>query len=98
MSKQVTEPKHTRPAHEVRIGLVKAAIWANPTEDGVRHNVTFERCYRQNEEWKSTTSFGRDHLLKLAKVAEEAHSWITKQGVSKRANDVLTRGALPKTR
>lgn len=52
MSKQTNETKHTRPAHEIRIGLIEAAIWANPTEDGVRHNVTFERCYRENEEWE----------------------------------------------
>jgi len=98
MSKQTNEPKHARPVHEVRIGLIKAAIWSNRSEDGVRHNVTFERCYRENEEWKSTNSFGRDDLLKLAKVADEAHSWITKQGPPKKGNDVLARGALPKAR
>ncbi len=98
MSKQTNEPKHARPVHEVRIGLIKAAIWSNRSEDGVRHNVTFERCYRENEEWKSTTSFGRDDLLKLAKVADEAHSWIMKQGATKSGSETLARGALPKAR
>ena len=96
MSKQTTETKKARPVHEVRIGLIKAAIWANRTEEGVRHNVTFERCYKDSEEWKTATSFGRDDLLTLAKVADEAHSWITQQRIAKGGKAVLARGTLPK--
>ena len=77
MFKLATEAKPIRPAHEVRIGLIKAAIWANDQGDAVRYNVTFERRYKDGEDWKSSASFGRDDLLKLAKVADEAHSWIT---------------------
>ena len=65
-----------KPAHEVRVGSVKAAIWENPTDNGVRHNVTFERLYKSDDEWKQTQSFGRDDLLVLAKVADQAHTWI----------------------
>ena len=43
---QTTQTRNTRPVHEVRIGLIKAAIWGNTTEEGIRHNVTFERRYR----------------------------------------------------
>lgn len=69
-----------KPVHEVRLGMVKAAIWRNDTETGVRYNVTFARLYRDGEEWKSTDSFGRDDLLMLAKVADMAHSWIYEVG------------------
>ena len=65
-----------QPVHEVRLGGIKAAIWQNQTEAGVRYNVTFERLYHQEGEWRSTTSFGRDDLLLLGKVADRAHSWI----------------------
>ena len=65
-----------KPIHEVRIGAIKAAIWKNETEAGVRHNVTFSRLYRDGEQWRSTESFGRDDLLLVAKVADRAHSWI----------------------
>ena len=68
-----------KPVHEVRLGSIKAAIWANETENGVRHNVTVSRIYRDAEEWKSTDSFGRDDLLVLAKVVDQAHSWICAQ-------------------
>ena len=65
-----------QPAHEVRLGAIKAAIWQNETEAGVRFNVTFERLYKDGEQWRSTDSFGRDDLLLLGKVADLAHSWI----------------------
>lgn len=73
------ENSRERPAHEVRFGTVKAAIWKNTTDKGVRFNVTFSRSYKDSEEWKSTDSFGRDDLLAVAKAANEAHSWIFAQ-------------------
>ncbi|TWU56006.1 hypothetical protein [Rubripirellula reticaptiva] len=66
----------TRPVHEVRLGVVKAAIWANDTDNGVRHNVTVSRIYKDGEEWKDSTSFGRDDLPLVAKVCDQAHTWI----------------------
>ena len=70
-----------KPIHEVRLGLIKAAVWRNETETGVRYNVTFCRVYRDKEgdNWKSTDSFGRDDLLLVAKVSDQAHSWIYAQ-------------------
>lgn len=66
-----------RPIHVARIGRVKAAVWANETENGVRHNVTLQRIYVDAEgHWQSTDSFGRDDLLLVGKVASLAHSWI----------------------
>jgi hypothetical protein len=65
-----------RPVHEVRLGHIKAAIWENPAGDVVRYNVTFSRIYKDQAEWKSSDTFGRDDLLVLAKVADQAHSWI----------------------
>lgn len=72
-----------KPVHEVRLGAVKAAVWKNDTENGVRYNTTFARLYKDGDEWKNTDSFGRDDLLVLAKVADQAHSWIHAQGQEK---------------
>jgi hypothetical protein len=69
-----------KPAREVRIGAIKAVIWANDTQNGTRHNVTFARLYKDDDGWKESTSFGRDDLLLLAKVADQAHTWIHEQG------------------
>lgn len=73
-----TETK--KPVHEIRLGAIKAAIWANDTQNGVRHNVTLQRLYKDEDEWKSSDSFGRDDLLMVAKVANLAHTWIFEQG------------------
>ena len=69
----------SKPAHELRFGSVKAAIWRNETENGYRFNTTFTRSYKDGEQWHSTDSFGRDDLLVVAKLADLAHSWIHAQ-------------------
>lgn len=79
------EPMHgpgakARPVHELRLGGIKAAIWRNETETGVRYNSTFERVYRDGETWRSTSSFGRDDLLLLSKLADQTHTWIMNRG------------------
>jgi hypothetical protein len=68
-----------KPVHEIRIAGVKAAIWENETQNGTRHNVTVCRLYKDGEQWKQTESFGRDDLLVLAKVLDQAHTWIFEQ-------------------
>ncbi len=66
-----------KPAHEVRLGRIKGVVWANEMEGGgVRHNVQISRLYKDGDAWKDTTSFGRDDLPLVAKVADLAHSWI----------------------
>lgn len=67
------------PAHETRLGGIRASIWKNVTENGPRFNTTFERSYRDGEEWKTSDSFGRDDLLTLGFVAQEALRWIVAQ-------------------
>jgi len=64
-----------KPVHTIRLGRIKAAIWANQTEVGVRHNVTVQRLYKKGDEWLSTESFGRDDLPLVCKVLDMAHTW-----------------------
>lgn len=65
-----------RPAHEVRLGRIKAVIWANATASGTRHNVTITRLYKDGDEWKDSSSFGREDLPLVSKVADIAHTWV----------------------
>jgi len=44
----------TKPAHEIRFGAIKAAIWENETAKGSRFNVTISRLYKDGESWKLT--------------------------------------------
>ena len=64
------------PAHEIKLGRIKATVWANQTETGTRYNVTIARLYRDEDVWKESTSFGRDDLPLVAKVADFANTWI----------------------
>src|SRR3954470_13410707 len=73
-------PDRNRPVHSVRLRNIRAAIWANESEQGTRYNTTFCRLYKDGEGfWRSTDSFGRDDLLLLAKVSDLAHTWISDQ-------------------
>ncbi len=65
-----------RPVHEVRLGRIKAVIWENETKDGIRHNITLTRIYKDGGQWKDSTSFGRDDLPLVMKVADKAHTWV----------------------
>ena len=74
------EPKaeaaaNRKPIHEIRMGRIKAAIWQNETDNGIRYSQV-GRLYRDGESWKQTESFGRDDLPVLAKVADQAHTFI----------------------
>ena len=68
-----------KPAHEIRLGRIKASIWANETERGTRYNVNVSRIYKEGEQWKATESFGRDDLPLVCKVMDQAHTWIFEQ-------------------
>ncbi|MSR59791.1 MAG: hypothetical protein EXS05_19490 [Planctomycetaceae bacterium] len=72
-----------RPVQEIRLGRIRAAIWENETENGLRHNVTLTRLYKDGDQWKDSTSFGRDDLPLLAKVCDQAHTWIFAQAAER---------------
>ena len=89
-------PMKNKPIHEVRLGSIKAVVWRNETETGVRYNVTFSRLYKEGDQWKSTESFGRDDLLLLGKVANDAHSYICQR--SQEQDDSAKAPVLPPVR
>lgn len=75
-----TKPKpkeaKNRPVHEIRFGRIRAAIWQNETDSGTFYNVTISRLYKDGDDWKDSTSYGRDDLPLVAKVCDQAHTWI----------------------
>lgn len=84
MMSSVDNTSHRAPVHQVRLGRIKAAIWENATEHGVRHNVSIVKIYKDGEHWKETSYFGRDDLPLVLKVADISHSWIYEHSVSQR--------------
>lgn len=70
--------QHQPPVHRIRAGTVQASVWSN-TSDALQKeyfSVTFSRRFRQGEEWKESKSFHRNDLPTLAKIANDAHTWI----------------------
>ena len=41
-----------------------------------RYSVTPSRAYKQGDQWKESDRFDFEDLLPLAKLLDEAHSWI----------------------
>jgi hypothetical protein len=75
MKNETTNDKN-RPAHEVRYGGIKAVIWRNATSNGVMHNVTLARLYKEGDEWRETSGFNTEDLPVIAKLAYDVHTWI----------------------
>ena len=68
-----------KPAAKVTLYPISAAIWRNENEGRAFYSATFERSYRDDAgNWKSTSSFNSGDLLLLAKVADLAHTEISK--------------------
>lgn len=65
-----------KPAAVFKLGAIQAAVWRNHSEKGAYYNVTIVRRYLDGETWKSSTSFGLMDLPLVAKVADQAHSFI----------------------
>ena len=71
-----------KPVHTIRLGRIKATIWANQSQNGPWYSVQVCRVYRNGDEWKQSDSFGRDDLLLVCKVLDQAHTWIYQQAHS----------------
>jgi hypothetical protein len=76
--------KSNKPAHTIRRFSLKAAIWRNESEKGPWYSVTLSRRYKQGEEFKDVSSFNANDLLPMAKMLDEADSWIAQQQQSDR--------------
>jgi len=71
-----------KPAHEIRLGRIRASIWANNGDNrAVWFNVSLTRLYKDGEQWKDSSTFRRDDLPVVAKVVDMAYAWIWGQEV-----------------
>ena len=65
------------PVQTFRLGRIKAAVWENETDQKKFYNVTFARTYVDDQKnYHDTDSFGRDDLPLVAKLADQAHTFI----------------------
>ena len=65
------------PLKTLRLGRIKATVWENEADQKKFFNVTFARTYLDDaKNFHDTDSFGRDDLPLVAKLADQAHSFI----------------------
>src|SRR6185369_4953806 len=69
----------SQPVNKIRHGSVSASIWRQETEKGPMFNVTFQRSYKDGDDWKNSTSFGVKNLLVLGLISARAFEWIGSQ-------------------
>src|SRR5258708_301159 len=69
----------SQPIHKIRHGAINASIWRQETNKGPMFNVTFQRAYKDGDDWKNSASFGRKDLLVLGFIAARAFEWIGTQ-------------------
>jgi hypothetical protein len=79
-----------KPSHEIRLGRIRAAIWANENgqTNDVWFNVTVSRLYKDGDSWKDSSSFRRDDLPVVSKVADMAYAWIWGRHVAPTSDEV----------
>lgn len=77
-----TSSDKAKPAHEERLGRVKAVIWGNQTSEGVRYHTQFKRLFKRDGsgKWETSDSFGREDLPLLIEVARRSWLWAYAQG------------------
>lgn len=66
--------------HEIRRGLIKVRIGQRKSKHGVRYSLTVVRLYRNGDQWKESTRFGRDDIPIVRLVLDEAYGWIFMDG------------------
>lgn len=63
-----------KPVATLRDGAIKATIWGNLSDNGrVRYSIDISRSYTDDQgAWHDTHYFGRNELLRVARLAGKA--------------------------
>ena len=80
-----------KPIETFRLRGVSASIFANHAkvdgQDRTFHKVSVQRAYKDGDEWKHTSSFGRDDLPVLTMVLQRAWEFILDAEASRGKED-----------
>lgn len=68
-----------KPAHEIKVGLIRATIWENHGEKGRFYAVQLSRRFKQGDDWKTSTSFSGGDLVNVVRATVLAEAWIYEQ-------------------
>jgi len=69
-----------KPVKTIRLRGISASVFANHAKSEGRditfHKVSVQRSYKDGDEWKQTTKFGRDDLPVVNEVLQRAWAFI----------------------
>ncbi len=98
MSDKTKPEKPKKPVQKIRGGGIEISIWKNEGANGPWYSITLRRNYKQGDAWKESDSYAEDDLLRLAKLADEADTWIVSQRQQQqRAESSMSHGHRPRT-
>lgn len=67
----------SQPVTKFRDGTLEVAVWGNETDEGrIWYSISFERSYKDGDEWKKTTKLNADDALPVAHLLTKAHDAI----------------------
>jgi len=69
----------TKPAYELRRGLIKVRVWRKKTRSGPRYSLAITRLFRNGDRWQQSSRFGRDGIPLVRLLLDEAYGWIFRQ-------------------
>ncbi len=72
-------PEKNKPAHKIRNGALTVTIWKNDGQEGPFYTTAASRSYKDGDQWKETNSFHQQDLLTLAKMLDQAETWIAQE-------------------
>lgn len=67
------------PVYRYRLGRIVGVVWFNEGADGSGwRSVQVHRLYKEDGDvkWRRSSSFSRDDLPLVCKVADRCHTWI----------------------
>jgi hypothetical protein len=92
-------PRGNKPEKVIRLRGVSASVFANRAEtdhgEVIFHKVAVQRTYKEGEEFKTTTSFGRDDVPVLREVLRQAWVFILETEAKGRKAPVESQGDIP---
>jgi hypothetical protein len=78
-----------KPVKSFRLRGVTASVFENKTEDGKSSffKIAIQRTYKDGDEFKTTTSFGRDDLPIVALLSKRAWEFVLEKEATGRNDD-----------
>lgn len=65
--------------HEIRRGLIRVRVRVQGNPESPRYSLSVVRIYRNGDQWKESSRFGRDDIPLMRLALDEAYGWILLQ-------------------